>query len=140
LSLWFSSGSTNASRAGNVGVQNGIITLWGVQLELGPTATPLEKLDPVTQLQQCQRFFYRGAVNLSGMGAASGGMTYSCSLPVTMRAQPTYVTTPTAQINCTGLVVGADNNAPTTTYYTQAIATAASAFSYGGTFTASADL
>ena len=42
----FSSGATNAVHYGNPGVQIGTIQLWGVQLEIGSIATPLEKPDP----------------------------------------------------------------------------------------------
>ena len=47
-----------ATRAGNIGVQSGTVYLWGVQLEIGSVATPLDYGGtPQQQLAQCQRFF-----------------------------------------------------------------------------------
>ena len=48
----------------NVGVQSGSIAIWGVQLEIGSVATPLEKPDPQQDLAKCQRF-YQTLVNLA---------------------------------------------------------------------------
>ena len=56
LNFWFSTGANLASRSG-IGVQSGTVQLWGVQVEIGSTATPLEKLDPATDLRRCQRFY-----------------------------------------------------------------------------------
>jgi hypothetical protein len=90
LIFWGSSGATNNAASGGIGVQSGGIALWGVQLEIGPTATPLEKLDPVTQLQQCQRFYSTGlAAASSNAGGAGQGAYTGVTLPVTMRAIPT---------------------------------------------------
>src|SRR5262249_11354812 len=57
LNFWFSSGANNATNAGNIGVQSGIAFVYGVQLEIGTVATPLEKLDPRLDLANCQRFY-----------------------------------------------------------------------------------
>jgi hypothetical protein len=98
LELWFSAGSSNAARAG-IGVQTGTINLWGVQLELGPTATPLEKLDLVTQYQQCQRFFQTGAAGMNTYGAAGTTAGYYVPFVVPMRAVPTVVLSGQSYIN-----------------------------------------
>jgi len=97
LQIYFSSGATQNAAAGNIGVQSGTVNLYGVQLELGSTATPLEKLDPVTQLQQCQRFFYTGQIVFGGYQPASSNMYVTSPLPVTMRAAPTI--TPVSNTN-----------------------------------------
>ena len=57
LNFWYSSGATQATRAGNIGVQSGVVNIWGVQLEIGSVATPLEKPDPRYDLANCQRFY-----------------------------------------------------------------------------------
>ena len=92
LNIWYSSGSTNATRAANVGVQSGTVNLWGVQLEIGSVATPLEKPDPRYDLANCQRFYQQifGVMSGSVMGGA-GAFYFSATLPVLMRAQPTIV-------------------------------------------------
>ena len=41
-----------------VGAQTGSVSIWGVQLEVGSTATPLEKIDPQQDLAKCQRFYF----------------------------------------------------------------------------------
>jgi hypothetical protein len=97
LNLWCSSGTATATRAG-IGVQSGTIFLWGLQCEIaapGQTQpTPLEKLDPVLQLQQCQRFYYSYTGTLQfgfNSWAAGAFQAMPCSLPVTMRAAPSVV-------------------------------------------------
>lgn len=86
--FWFSSGANNASRAGNIGVQSGNFILWGVQLEIGSVATPLEKPDPVLQIQQCQRFFRIGVVGIHGYQIAGSYLAMSYSFGVFMRTTP----------------------------------------------------
>ena len=88
LAFWFSSGSANVVNAGNVGVQSGTIVLWGVQLEIGSVATPLEKPDPQQDLAKCQRFYallYGSTLGTSTTGSAFGQWL---SFP-TMRVAPT---------------------------------------------------
>jgi hypothetical protein len=83
LNFWFSSGATNNALAGNIGVQSGQVWIWGTQLELGPTATPLEKLDPQQDLAKAQRFYCTFAVNVPAVANAS-----NLVFPVTMRGNP----------------------------------------------------
>ncbi|HEY1441391.1 MAG TPA: hypothetical protein VGF65_11245 [Mycobacterium sp.] len=96
LDLWLSSGSNFAARSGNVGVQSGNIWLWGIQLELGAAATPLEKLDPRVDLANAQRFYQsysapplRGSASPSVATVSRMGML----LPVPMRAIPSVAIT-----------------------------------------------
>ena len=139
LQIFYSAGATNGPSAGNIGVQSGVVKIWGVQLEIGSVATPLEKPDPVMQLQQCQRFYCIGQVLMgSSNQSAGGGLLVSQQLPVTMRATPTV--TPTAsggQANISGLAAGAYNGL---SIYFSGNATVAGAAILGATFTASADL
>jgi hypothetical protein len=107
LEIWMSAGSSYATRAG-IGQQSATFQLWGVQLELGPTATPLEKLDPVTQLQQCQRFYQGIALIGAFYGVAGSGAQVAATLPVIMRGNPTVALGTNANSNVSGLTVGAD--------------------------------
>jgi hypothetical protein len=90
MGLYLSAGANTNAQAGGIGVQSGTFVIWGVQLELGPTATPLEKPDPELQLRQCQRFYCTGLAAASSSAAGAGQGAYSgVTLPVTMRAAPT---------------------------------------------------
>jgi len=95
VSFWLSSGTTNNSFAGGIGVQSGTFTLWGVQLEIGSVATPLEKPDPQQDWAKCLRFFYAStAANYLGgsyAGYISAGTTIYITqpFPTLMRAPPT---------------------------------------------------
>jgi hypothetical protein len=59
LNLWTSAGSNNNASTGSLGVQNTTINLWGVQLEQNAMATPFEQRPIGTELQLCQRYYYR---------------------------------------------------------------------------------
>jgi hypothetical protein len=88
--FWLSSGSNQASRAGNVGVQNGVIYLYGIQLEVGSVTTPLEIPDPQQDLAKCQRFYQTGTLLYSTMSPASGASFWGSWIFATqMRAAPT---------------------------------------------------
>jgi hypothetical protein len=94
LNIWYSSGATNATRAGNVGVQSGTMYVWGVQLEIGTQPTPLEKPDPRYDLANCQRF-YVSLGRAFNVGFQSWGAGAACAFPVCfpvdLRATPTIV-------------------------------------------------
>jgi len=137
LAFWFSCGTDNNAVAGNIGVQSGTIIIWGVQLELGPTATPLEKLDPVTDLQRCQRFYQTGFIQLAGNAAAGAGNNCTIPFPVTMRGMPAVTPTFTNQTNCSGSTIYVISPG---FYQPYTIGTAAGGYTVIGTFTASADL
>ena len=88
FALWYSAASNNAALSGNIGVQSGIIWIWGVQLEIGSTMTPLEKPDPQQDLAKCQRF-YIGEAFIIGQYAGSSGTYVNLFFPQSMRATPT---------------------------------------------------
>jgi hypothetical protein len=138
LMLWLSSGANNNTSAGGIGVQSATFVFWGVQLEVGSQATPLEKLDPVTQLQQCQRFYQTGPFVTYGYSGAAIGIEVVIPLSTPMRASPTCTTAGMGYTNASGgSFVG--------NYGTQAIkligsVTGAGSYRAEGTFTASADL
>jgi hypothetical protein len=86
--------NTNSVAAGGIGAQSGTVNLWGVQLEIGSQATPLEKLDPRNDLANCQRFYQIGQFYSGGYSGSSGvGMNASILFPVAMRASPTLAIT-----------------------------------------------
>ena len=47
-------------------MQSGTIQIWGVQLEVGTAMTPLEKIGPVDEVSQCQRYLELGAAMAHG--------------------------------------------------------------------------
>ena len=111
VNLWFSAEASLAVRSGSIGVQSGSIFLWGVQLEVGSVATPLEKPDPQQDLAKCQRF--ARFINGSARGSASGaGQVTGCSLGFApMRATPTYsVINVGTAANVTGGVLTIESN------------------------------
>ena len=91
LSLWFSSGANQSVRAGNIGVQSGSVSLWGVQLEIGSAATPLEKPDPRYDLANCQRFYRPGSIGVRGYNTTGTTLVMTYSFGNFMRAPPTVL-------------------------------------------------
>jgi hypothetical protein len=96
LLFWLSCAPTNpnAVNSGNVGVQSGTFFLWGVQLEIGTQATPLEKPDPQQDLAKCQRFYQGNPGVTTGLysfnsWSAGAWYTISTTFQVRMRAAPT---------------------------------------------------
>jgi len=142
LAFWFTSGSTLAGRAGNIGVQSGTIWLWGVQLEVaapGQTApSPLEKIEVGDDLRHCQRFYQVGSMALTSYQIAGSGFGHSQSLPVTMRAIPTVTSNMTTQTNTSGSAINSVDIGTMRLF--GGAATTSSAVIAIGTFTASADL
>ena len=97
LRFFYSAGSSSAAMAGNIGVQSGTISIWGVQLEIGSVATPLEKPDPRYDLSNCQRFYQSVICSVRATGAAIISLTSPATWPP-MR------TTPTVTLLAAGLV------------------------------------
>jgi hypothetical protein len=137
LSFWLSCGATNATMAGNPGVQTYGLALWGVQLELGTVATPLEKLDPVTQLQQCQRFFEASSFSYQGYQVAGIYLSAWMTFAVPKRGNPTIAFSGVSYTNGSGIAA----LSPTPNgFAVAAIATAQGSMSFYGAYTVSADL
>jgi len=138
LNIWYSSGATNATRAGAIGVQSGTISLWGVQLEIGSVATPLEKPDPQQDLAKCQRFYQLGRLQLNAYaGAGAVSFVTSFMFPVQMRAAPTVA------VNGTFTYVNANSGAFSAAadwVYLSYNSVASGAVACVGPYTASADL
>jgi len=87
--LLYSAGSGNAAWSGNIGVQSGTVNLWGIQLEVGSVATPLEKLDPRMDKANCSRFFQLLYASGRGQASAGGAIWDNTVTWQDMRALPT---------------------------------------------------
>jgi hypothetical protein len=145
IRFWYSSGATNNAASGGVGVQSGLISITGVQLEIaapGQTQpTPLEKRDPMIERALCQRFFQSSELIWSQYGLASNGSYHSSNLPVPMRAAPTIATAGVGLTNCATLSVGTYQGGPgACSIYMSVIATATGGFTAIVPYTLSADL
>jgi hypothetical protein len=137
LNIWYSSGTTDATRAGSIGVQSATVSLWGVQLEIGSVATPLEKPDPAYDLANCLRFFQGNQCVITGYGAAGAGAGQSMTLLSFMRASPTMTLGTAANSN-----VGTVTLTPllNRAVWVSASVTATGAWTVNQQYTASADL
>jgi hypothetical protein len=94
LNLWTSAGSTFATRASSIGIQNFTAQIWGVQLEYGSTATPFQTASGTFggELALCQRYYWRATtsdnyVYFPGNGLAKNTTAAEITVPnpVTMR-------------------------------------------------------
>lgn len=137
FNIWYSSGVNNSVNAGGLGVQSGIATIWGFQIEVGSQATPLEKLVPEVDLARCQRFYQLAVGYAGGYAGAPTTIIISSLLPVVMRTTPTLVNTVTSDTNLSSPEEGAGNNF---IFFQGVTATANAGWILNRTCTASADL
>lgn len=107
VNFWLSSGSANLSRSGNLGVQSISYLLWGVQLEVSPIVSPLEKLDLQTDTANCQRFYQIGGTAMAGYGITGTSAVLAVPFPVNMRAIPTTPTPTWTNTNITSPIFSA---------------------------------
>jgi hypothetical protein len=123
--------------AGNIPAQSGTIQLWGVQLEVGSVATPLEKPEYRIDLANCQRF-YQVLWALLSVYQSIGATNYQFAVPfaVPMRASPTLTTLVNNNTNMSGFSLAVANGY----VYTNGAAAAAGTATVNINFTASADL
>jgi hypothetical protein len=100
--LWLSAGTTFASRASSIGLQNATFQMWGFQVEAGSTATAFQTATGTIQgeLAACQR--YLPAITGAGYDIVVS-QVYSTTqaivpftFPVTPRVAPTGVTVTSA--------------------------------------------
>lgn len=111
LEFWYSSGATNNAHTGGVGVQSGAVILWGIQLEIGSVATPLDAGgSPQAILAECQRFYCVTGTRIDAATPPGAyGVSCSIALPVWMRASPTLTQTANASSNVSGIAYAAQN-------------------------------
>jgi hypothetical protein len=141
LNFWFSSGTTQANRAGNIGVQSGVVNMWGVQLEIGTAATAFEKIRPADDITHCFRFYQTGQMGCAGYAPVAGNyVAVVTPLQVPLRAVPPAI--------IIGAIVGSDLNVQSvltdqitsTSFRFAAQATASGYLAASRNFSASADL
>jgi hypothetical protein len=100
LILWCSAGTTYGTRSSSIGLQNNTFDIWGVQIERGSYATPLEIRPYQMELDMCMRFFQRHYYFKMHGGTTSVGTAgrFGAMLPVPLRlstSTTTQVITPT---------------------------------------------
>ena len=113
LNLWISSGSTNATRASSIGIQNGTFSFWGAKVEAGSSATAFQTAtgNRASELAACQRYYWQiggdNTVQNIGQGVSEGTTTADIVIvyPVTMRIASTTTAFST-------LALGDQSNAP----------------------------
>jgi hypothetical protein len=137
LEIFYSSGSTNNAVAGNIGVQSGTIKIWGVQLEVGAAATPLEIRDQGVELALCQRFYQTSQMFAIGYNASTGNIFGTYLLPTTMRATPSTTITNQSYANASAFT---GYNVQSTIVVVQATVTSTGQASGAATVALSADL
>ncbi len=100
LILWQSSGSTNATRASSIGIQNNTFDFWGVQVEAGNTATAFQTATGTLagELAACQRYYYLAVsgtdkIVASAYYVSTTQVNMFIPFPTTMRTAPTLVAT-----------------------------------------------
>lgn len=138
IELWFSSGATFNTAAGNIGVQTAAISLWGVQVEVGPVRTPLEKPDPQVDFANCQRFYQSGQILYAGYAVAATTIYQTVTTPVQMRATPGVTPTNNASVNMTSPT--ALNGAVSSVIIGNGTVTGTGGFVLNVLYTAAADL
>jgi hypothetical protein len=107
IELWFSSGTTYSTRSG-IGVQSGSFNIWGVQVEVASTATPLEYPNPQQDLARCQRQYQViPQIFVSGYNAAGGLVFADYMYPVFMRALPAVVLSSPSYSNASAIAMNA---------------------------------
>ena len=98
FNLWCSGGSAFNTRSGSVGNQTATIDFWGLQIETGSVATPVQTATGTLQgeLAACQRYYFRtanSAVSNATMGFGMSTSTTAAALniqpPTPMRVFPT---------------------------------------------------
>lgn len=136
INFWLSSGSGAATRAG-IGVQSGTATFWGIESWVGTDDMPLEKLDPATDLANCQRFYQVGLAWFSAAINGVANMGYFLPLPVTMRGVPTVTFSNQAYGNCASLSA---SNLLVCGFIAYAVTIASANAFFSGNYTAAADL
>ncbi len=99
LNLWTSAGSTFATRASSIGIQNFTASIWGVQVEAASVATPFTTATGTLagELAACYRYYYRqsGTGNNTpfalGFASSTTNVRTLLPFPSAMRVAPTSV-------------------------------------------------
>jgi hypothetical protein len=100
--LWLSAGSSNATRASSIGIQNNTFDIWGVQAEYGSKATPFQTASGGSlqgELAMCQRYYQASGLQsyyLTGTVNNTTDTLFAYQLIQTMRTSPTITVSSTA--------------------------------------------
>jgi len=86
-----------------VGTNGATFYITGVQLEVGSSATGFEYRQYTTELQLCQRYFYRPALGFGGAVQGSTAITLLGSYPVAMRTTPSVSVASALSVFQTGI-------------------------------------
>lgn len=93
--FWLEAGSEYNARTASLGQQSGTFDIAQIQIEEGNIATPFEQRSYGTELQLCQRYFYKSGdgnyhILCEGLyaNAASVNVGVPITFPVTMRKTP----------------------------------------------------
>ena len=137
LAFFYSAGANANANAGGIGVQSGTVNIWGIQLEIGAVASPLEKPDPADDLARCQRFYETGYFYISGSGSvANAGCAYVQPFAVPKRATPVMTFQSSSLTNMNGNALGATMSG----FNVFGQNTAVGGYVWSGSFTANADI
>ena len=90
---WGSSSRSKDQTATWFTTNDATLELTGVQLEVGPVATPFEHLSHIESLRLCQRFYQVGSSIGAGYGRADGYARAGSVYATQMRTTPTLSTT-----------------------------------------------
>lgn len=105
--FYYSSGSNNNNQAGNIGTQSATVSFWGMQGEIAPAASPLEKLGFQQDLVNCQRFYQIGQCIITGYGLTGTGAGQTYTLPVSMHGVPVIATPASGNVNISSFIATA---------------------------------
>lgn len=115
--FWYSSGATNNTIAGGIGVQSATFSLWGAQAEIGTSATALEKKGISGQFVDCQRFYrvYSTSHYVNTLTTGSQN-NYSEQIQPPMRAIPTAAILSNSSINASSFALTPNAQSVTVSY------------------------
>ena len=106
--MWVSAGTTYATRASSIGIQNNTFDFWGVQVENGSTATAFQTATGTIQgeLAACQRYYWRPS-GQSAYAYYAGGVAESGTVASILLPTPVNLRSPsTASVDYSTLAVG----------------------------------
>jgi len=114
--IWMDAGSSFNANTDSMGQQSGTFDIAQVQLEEGTVATPFEDRPIGTELQMCQRYYFRfvgGTNSFFGVGQVSNAtqVVGYLTFPTTMRTIPSGLETTATASNyrCTNSTTGTVN-------------------------------
>lgn len=138
LRIWFDAGSSFNSQTNSLGQQSGTFNISNVQVEIGAFATPFEIRSVAQTQQECARYYATGLYLFTGTVTSGTGYTTAIGFPATMRRIPAMSFTSTLATNFGTATTGFSSSRVGT--YPQRVATGSGNGSYGGVWTADAEL